>query len=152
MLTFANVDPSQIKRANVGAVVINEEQKFLYCQRSAVKKFLPHTWHFPGGKIEVGESFEQALTREINEELSLNVLETKQLPLSHIYNVDGDIHETFFLLTKVVGKIALDFENDAYQFLAITDLQNYLQESVLKLNLAICAEAMKSPLISYNLS
>lgn len=43
-------------------------------------------WEFPGGKIEKGESAEQCLAREIEEELSITVTILKRLPpLTHRY-------------------------------------------------------------------
>lgn len=61
----------------VGAVIVSEG-KILCVQRSE-KMQLAHFWEFPGGKVEEGESFEEALVREIKEELSCLVAVGKRL-------------------------------------------------------------------------
>lgn len=56
----------------VGAIIENEQGQVLLAQRPA-HKTLSGYWEFPGGKLEVGETAIQALHRELNEELHLNV-------------------------------------------------------------------------------
>lgn len=53
----------------VGAVILNEKGEILCAQRG-VKSDLPMMWEFPGGKIKQGESAQEALVREIKEELA----------------------------------------------------------------------------------
>lgn len=56
----------------VGAIIENEDKEILCALRSP-KMSLPNRWEFPGGKIEQGETFKQAIEREITEELSCTV-------------------------------------------------------------------------------
>ncbi|MFT9849492.1 (deoxy)nucleoside triphosphate pyrophosphohydrolase [Aneurinibacillus sp. REN35] len=56
----------------VGAVIVGEKGKILCALRSQDMS-LPGMWEFPGGKIEAGETAESALTREITEELGIEI-------------------------------------------------------------------------------
>ncbi|WP_404469623.1 (deoxy)nucleoside triphosphate pyrophosphohydrolase [Sutcliffiella horikoshii] len=56
----------------VGAVIENERDEF-FCALRSPKMSLPNYWEFPGGKIEVGESPEQALVREFGEEFACRI-------------------------------------------------------------------------------
>lgn len=56
----------------VTCAIIEHHNKILICQRSKRMK-LPLKWEFPGGKVEIGESKEDCLKREIQEELGLEV-------------------------------------------------------------------------------
>lgn len=56
----------------VVAVCRNELGEVLLAQRAA-KAHLGGTWEFPGGKVEVGESDEAALARELREEIGLDL-------------------------------------------------------------------------------
>jgi 8-oxo-dGTP diphosphatase len=77
-------------------IIVDVNNFFLATQRSAEKRMGLH-WEFPGGKVEPGEDAEQALRREIEEELTLRVGELAQLPNSmHTYDF-GTICLTPFL-------------------------------------------------------
>ena len=53
-------------------VLINADGEFLLTSRPAGKVFAGY-WEFPGGKLEAGELVEQALARELHEELGIAI-------------------------------------------------------------------------------
>ena len=65
----------------VSIVLINEVNEILLSKRPK-KKHLEGYWEFPGGKIETNESPEQALIREIKEELNIDINNKCIAPLS----------------------------------------------------------------------
>ncbi|HVN82848.1 MAG TPA: (deoxy)nucleoside triphosphate pyrophosphohydrolase, partial [Terriglobia bacterium] len=56
----------------VAAAIIWRQGRILISQRD-VNAHLSGYWEFPGGKREAGESFEECLVREVNEELNVRV-------------------------------------------------------------------------------
>ncbi len=55
----------------VGAAIVREG--LILCAKRSMDMVLPGKWEFPGGKLEAGESPQEALRREILEELSVEV-------------------------------------------------------------------------------
>jgi 8-oxo-dGTP diphosphatase len=53
-------------------VLIDAEGRFLLTSRPAGKVFAGY-WEFPGGKLEAGETVEQALRRELHEEIGIHI-------------------------------------------------------------------------------
>jgi 8-oxo-dGTP diphosphatase len=66
-----HVKPQRSRRVIVAAVIITEG-RVLACERSAPPE-VAGRWEFPGGKVESGETDEQALARECAEELGVRV-------------------------------------------------------------------------------
>jgi 8-oxo-dGTP diphosphatase len=64
-------DGRRVTEVAVG-VLVQPDGRYLLAQRPAGKPYEGY-WEFPGGKLEVGESVEAALSRELHEELGIRV-------------------------------------------------------------------------------
>jgi 8-oxo-dGTP diphosphatase len=71
--------------------LVDTDGRILLAQRPAHKS-MGGLWEFPGGKIEVGESPEAALIRELQEELDINTSESCLAPLSFASHAYDDFH------------------------------------------------------------
>ena len=79
----------------VVAALIERDGKLLICQRPA-HKARPLLWEFAGGKVEAGETAQQALIRECREELDVTVLVGEPyMRVEHVYP-DISIELTLF--------------------------------------------------------
>ncbi len=65
-------EKAPVPHISVVAAIISKESKVLIARRPS-KGLLGGLWEFPGGKIESGESQEEALAREIREELGVEI-------------------------------------------------------------------------------
>jgi len=100
-----------MKTIEVVAAIIKQDNKIFTTRRGSGE--FENMWEFPGGKIEAGETREEALIREIKEELELDIDITKYLT-----TVDYDystFHLTMHCFTCVIsgGKLNLNAHNDA---------------------------------------
>ncbi len=86
---------------DVVAALIWRDEKLLICQRPP-DKARALLWEFVGGKVEPGETLEEALRRECSEELDI-VLEvgTKYISVEHVYP-DITVRLTLFN-AKIIG-------------------------------------------------
>ena len=79
----------------VAAALIWEGEKFMICQRPA-HKARGLLWEFVGGKVEPGETKEQALIRECKEELAVTLsVDDVFMDVIHEYS-DITVHLTLF--------------------------------------------------------
>jgi 8-oxo-dGTP diphosphatase len=76
-----------MKTIEVVAAIIIENSKILCVQRGENKySYISKKYEFPGGKIEAGETKEDALKREILEELKMEIYDLKEfITISHQY-------------------------------------------------------------------
>lgn len=64
-----------MKSVEVVAAIIIRDDKVLAVQRGKAKfDYVSYKWEFPGGKVEAGETLEQAVAREILEELHIQII------------------------------------------------------------------------------
>ena len=95
----------------VVAALIWNEDKFLICQRPA-HKALGLLWEFVGGKVEPGETKEQALVRECQEELAVTLsVGDMFMEVNHQYP-DLNVHLTLFNAVIYEGALQMLEHND----------------------------------------
>lgn len=63
----------------VGAIIVNKEGKYFLNLRGKKARNEKGKWEFPGGKLEFGESLQESIIREIQEEFGFKIKPTKQL-------------------------------------------------------------------------
>lgn len=87
----------------VVAAIIERDGRILACQRPP-EKARGLLWEFPGGKVEPGESREEAIIRECREELGITLVpEAIFTEVTHHYP-DLTVHLTFFLCSLPEGE------------------------------------------------
>ncbi len=107
----------------VVAALVVEGGKFMICQRPA-HKARGLLWEFVGGKVETGETKEQALVRECREELGVTVQPGEIfLEVDHVYP-DITIHLTLFR-AKIVSGRPRKLEHADIRFIAPEDIPRY---------------------------
>lgn len=85
-MSTSNQVPEHFEVQVVGAAVLDSFKnptRLLIAQRSA-PPILAGLWEFPGGKVEAAESCEQALVRELSEELGVRILVGAEVPGPHV--------------------------------------------------------------------
>ena len=107
----------------VVAALIWEGNRFLACQRPA-HKARGLLWEFVGGKVEPGETREQALIRECQEELAVTVaVEDVFMEVDHVYP-DLTVHLTLFNASIAEG-IPQKIEHNDLRWITVEEIDQY---------------------------
>ena len=107
----------------VVAALIWDQDKFMICQRPA-HKARGMLWEFVGGKVEPGESKEQALVRECREELAVEVaVGDIFLEVTHTYP-DITVHLTLFHASIVQG-VPQKLEHNDIRYITVDEIPKY---------------------------
>ena len=115
----------KIEQIKVVAGLILQNNKLLICQRPNFKDH-PLKWEFPGGKIKNDETNEEALIREINEELSINIINYEEL-ISYYFNykdLNKKVFIYFYLVNNFSGKVLNNFHKEL-KWIEIKDIREY---------------------------
>ena len=103
-----------MKFTNVVAAIIKKDKQYLIAQRNK-NKHLGLKWEFPGGKLYENENFEEALKREIQEELNITINIHKKIAEEKYKDEKIDIILHYYLCSLKNGTIKLnEHENLAW--------------------------------------
>ena len=107
----------------VVAALIWDNDKFMICQRPA-NKVRALLWEFVGGKVELGETKEQALIRECHEELAVTLsVGDVFMDVVHEY-LDSTVHLTLFNASIVEG-VPQKLEHNDIRWITVSEIDNY---------------------------
>ena len=107
----------------VVAALIWDNDKFMICQRPA-HKARALLWEFVGGKVEPGETKEQALIRECQEELAITIsVDDVFMDVVHEYP-DITVHLTLFNATISKG-IPQKLEHNDIKWITVDEIDQY---------------------------
>ena len=112
-----------MKVVHVAAGIIVRDQQVFISKRSS-EQHQGNKWEFPGGKVESGESVLEALTRELKEEVNLDVLNAQAFHQLEFDYGDKVVQLDFYLVDKFAGE-GKGLEGQQTVWANIHDLADY---------------------------
>ena len=108
----------------VVAAILEKEDKILIAKKREGKP-LAGMWEFPGGKIEKGETPEESLIRELEEEMDIKI-KVKEYVGESIYDYgDGKVISLKGFTAEIIeGDIKLT-DHDEYKWVTLEEICNY---------------------------
>lgn len=112
----------QLVKVVVG-VVKNPQQQILIAKRPP-QVIMPGYWEFPGGKMEAFETYEQALARELHEEIDIIPQRMQFLMQQSYERVDKLIELNVFLVQQFMGE-AVGKEGQEVRWVMLEEFIDY---------------------------
>ena len=112
-----------MKATHVVAAIIKKNKHYLIAKRNR-DKYMGLMWEFPGGKVEESETFEEALSREIIEELNVSITIHDKIAEEKYKDDEIDIVLHYFICTINQGELILS-EHEAIEWVAKEDFDQY---------------------------
>jgi 8-oxo-dGTP diphosphatase len=110
---------------SVRVLLVDKDGKVLILKRSTDSKTNPGKWELPGGKVDQGESFDQALVREVYEETKLKI------SLEHVVGISEQnllvIRAVHIIMSGKIteGNLTLSNEHEGYAWVFFENLDEY---------------------------
>ena len=108
---------------DVVAAIIKKDDCYLLVKRNK-EKYMGLKWEFPGGKVEKDESFEEALSREILEELNVNIEIHNKVAEERYQDDEINIVLHYYMCSLIDTDIVLS-EHEAIEWVKKQDFLNY---------------------------
>lgn len=111
------------KITNVVAAVIKKNNTYLIAQRNK-NKHMGLKWEFPGGKVNKNENFNEALKREIWEELNIEINILEKITTEKYKDEEINIMLHYYLCSQKNGTIKLN-EHENLVWIKKKDFEKY---------------------------
>ncbi len=126
------------KQITIAIGIVEHEGRFLILRRLDINPMWNHKWEFPGGKIEFGETPEQACAREVKEETGLDIHDLELLGLHtdywHLPDKEIQVQLVIYRAAYAGGDIILDpNEDDEYKWVTLDEylaMQDHLHPNI----------------------
>ncbi|MCX6645221.1 MAG: NUDIX domain-containing protein [bacterium] len=110
---------------SVKIAIKDNDGRYLFLRRSQTSTWNPGRWEFPGGKLQPGETFQEAIHREVGEETGFEIElirmlgavedETNGFRIVHLI-MEGKIES---------GDVVISSEHDKFEWVKWSDIDNY---------------------------
>ena len=112
-------------RVSAKAIIVNSDGKFLILTNSymAVKPYLAYAPDFPGGTIEQGETAEQALIREVKEELGIDITDAPRQAVAQCGSRFAGFKVSMYMVWANVRDVNLGEEHCMFSWLTAEQMQ-----------------------------
>jgi len=122
-------DKPVIQRVVVGAVVFNKEGKLLIVQRNKDEDIYPEMWELPSGKREFLETSNDALVREVKEEVGIDIKVIQPFSVFE-YQIEKpdqlrDSTQINFIVTADSTDVKLSEEHQAFAWISKDEISKY---------------------------
>lgn len=121
---YSPASHSTLKKIEVVAGLLVDHEEVLIAKRKSSDSGAGF-WEFPGGKVEAGESHEQALEREIQEELEMPIDVLKLLDSHEVITPTQKMIQLSLFAAQVKDRNFVLNDHDEARWISWKDLRNY---------------------------
>ncbi|MDP1553165.1 MAG: NUDIX domain-containing protein [Methanobacteriaceae archaeon] len=109
----------------VRAIIKDYNNNILILKRAPDSRSNPECWELPGGKVEPGESFDDAMIREIKEETNLKISLKRAVGIAQ-QDLDH-VHSVHIIMTVQVdsGDIKISEEHTDYKWVSLEKIKSF---------------------------
>ncbi|KGY13665.1 7,8-dihydro-8-oxoguanine-triphosphatase [Vibrio tubiashii] len=114
-----------MKRVHIVAgIIFNQDKSQVFITKRPDDKHKGGFWEFPGGKVEPGETIEQAMVRELEEEIGITTTEQSRFEHLEFDYPDKSLKFDFISVTQFEGQ-PYGKEGQQGQWVKVDELANY---------------------------
>ena len=120
-----------LQRIATKALIVNDKGQFIILREADTYEEGTNTgrYHLPGGRLNIGEAFNDGLKREVHEETGIDIEIGKPIYVGEwrptIKGVPHQIVAIFFICKPLATKVRLSEEHDDYQWIAPNEVSKF---------------------------